>query len=219
MKTILKAALAGACLAAAGAGAWKLRADAQPAPAPAGAPAQAADVPPAWLPRVLRHLDLTPDQRAQLAKIRQDHRAAAAAIRGEANLTPEQRRAKLHEASRAALVAAGKVLNAGQRAKLDRIRRMIVRSGLRSFAVRQELRHERRFWGMADEGPRFHSPGTWGPPGDGRDRMGPGAGRGGWMRGADGSGDLTPEQRERIAALTKAYRSELRAIVGDWGGR
>jgi len=211
MKTPFKFILAVVALGVVGAGLWYVRAD-QAATAPAAvAPAAPAYVPPVWLPRVVRFLGLTGDQRAKLATLRHNFRTSVAATRKDASLTPVQKRDKIREATKAALVEAGKVLTPAQRAKLQKIQRLVTRAGLRALEVRQELRHERQFWSHH----RFNSPRPPIPGGMQRPMgmMGPGPAQHPGMQPATPGKHLNAEQRAKLAALTKTYREQVQAIM------
>lgn len=62
-------------------------------------------------------LGLTADQEAQIKAIRQEGRASAEAIRGDANLTPEQKRAQAANLRQANEAAVDVVLTPEQRTK------------------------------------------------------------------------------------------------------
>ncbi len=224
MNTLIKSGIVALAVVASGAGLWHLwgadRASASPVPA-AVAPMAAApvDIPPALFPRAVRFLNLTSDQRAQLAKIRQGHQAAVAAIRADGSLTVDERREKIRAEAHAALAEAGTLLTPDQRARLRRIQRFVVRTGWRAFAEQMELRHERQFWGRM--GGAGFAPGLrpLGPPAGGRPGWGPGAAAG-WGRPPwAGSGNLmpgrrlSPDQRAKIAALTQTYREQVRGVL------
>jgi Spy/CpxP family protein refolding chaperone len=219
MNTLLKTGIVAVALGASGAGLWYLRAAPPPPTSAAAAPAAPAAVP-EWFPRAVRFLHLTPDQRAQLAKIRESRRTAVAAIRRDASLNADQKRAKIRDEVRSGLAEAGQVLTPEQHAQLERIRRRVMRDGWRDFAMQLELRHERNFWGRMDHRPPMPGMRPYGPAQGGRpggDRAMAMAGRRGpgWAGGPGiGPGrNLTPEQRAKIAELTKTYREQVRAIL------
>jgi Spy/CpxP family protein refolding chaperone len=72
--------------------------------------------------KVAKKLDLTADQKAQLKAKRASVVAAVKAIRHDASLTPEQKKAKARETLQAARADVRNVLTADQQAKLQKAR-------------------------------------------------------------------------------------------------
>lgn len=74
---------------------------------------------------IAKKLGLSADQKTQLKTARANTAAAVKAIRADASLTPEQKKAKVHEAIQSARAQMRTVLTPDQQAKLDAVRAKI----------------------------------------------------------------------------------------------
>lgn len=215
MNMRLKILLAAAVCCVAISALWVLRAADQGKP-PAGGPQTAqAQAPvaapvPQWFPQAARFLHLSADQRTKLTELRDRTGAQLKAIRADATLSDDQKRAKSKDVVRAARVEAGAMLTDQQQKHLRRIQRIVTRMGLRD--LRQwEFQRTHPCCGC---GPRGQFGGMSGGP---MPRPGP------WMREGQRmepfGGDirtprnLTPEQREKVDTLVKEFRAKVREVI------
>lgn len=212
------------------AGAWLLHAQSQP-PAPAAGPG---------IERAARFLDLSPEQTQQVIARRDAHRAKLEAIRDDASLAPDQKRAQAREVMQGLHREVAAILTPEQQAKAMQARHQTQRRLQHAMQARkhqQVARWHQRQAGFGS-GPAMHADAPRpGGPGPRPLALGPGQNPG-FAPGFDGPrgpqpwGDrapgpdlqLTPEQQTRVQALQKrqqekmqesmqAFRAEVRALL------
>lgn len=84
--------------------------------------------------KILKELDLTDKQKAELKPILEDRRAQAKAIHEDAKLTPDQKREKMKELAKATHQKIAAILTPEQKVKLKELRKSHEEKGARGAA-------------------------------------------------------------------------------------